>query len=283
METLRLKKVLTDKRAQTLKSKFYDLPEGSPIITADADGYDLATGKMLFRFRKNVLTGGKEFYELMKGAVSASEGRGTASGGSFKRVRKDGTVSNTTVGTHVDNGIVGYFDPSGHFPYCRRTAFTRDHFDKWEAGLFYPQQVDKVFKELVPERWNMQNNMARATNKNYVIPGTTFTTITINRNFRTAVHQDAGDYTEGFGNLSVYREGDWSGGYFCLPQWQVGIDVRNNDLLLVDVHQWHGNTEIQRNSEEDLRVSYVMYYRENMIHCDTPTNELLKMQNRPIK
>ena len=35
------------------------------------------------------------------------------------------------------------------------------------------------------------------------IPETAFSTITINRNFRTALHRDAGDYKDGFGNLTV--------------------------------------------------------------------------------
>ena len=37
----------------------------------------------------------------------------------------------------------------------------------------------------------------------YKIKNTCFSTITINRNFRTALHKDAGDFSEGFGNLTV--------------------------------------------------------------------------------
>ena len=42
--------------------------------------------------------------------------------------------------------------------------------------------------------------MAKATHPNFRIEDTAFTTITINKDYRTAVHTDAGDYAAGFGN-----------------------------------------------------------------------------------
>ena len=60
--------------------------------------------------------------------------------------------------------------------------------------------------------------------------------------FQTALHRDAGDFKGGFGNLSVIERGKYHGGYTVFPQFGIGINLRNNDFVAMDVHQWHANT-----------------------------------------
>ena len=74
----------------------------------------------------------------------------------------------------------------------------------------------------------------------------------------------------------MYREGNYDGGYFVMPEFGVAIDLENTDLLFADVHKWHANTEFENCSEDWLRISFVMYYRENMIKCSSPSGELQK-------
>ena len=93
--------------------------------------------------------------------------------------------------------------------------------------------------------------MNRANKKPHLkIPDTSFSTITINRNFRTALHKDAGDFKGGFGNLTVIQRGMYHGGYTVFPQFGIGVDVRSNDFLAMDVHQWHSNTPIYETKED---------------------------------
>ena len=158
--------------------------------------------------------------------------------------------------------------------YCRKTAFARKYFDEFTAGIPFVEYIDKKYKELCPEHYAKQKAIADGTNRNYVIGNTSFTTVTVNKNFITAVHKDSGDFPEGFGNLITYRQGNYDGGYFCLPEYKVAIDMQNNDLLFVDVHKWHGNTEITNKSDDWLRISFVLYYREYMYKCNQPSKEL---------
>ena len=72
----------------------------------------------------------------------------------------------------------------------------------------------------------------------------------------------------------MYREGDWGGGYFVLPEYGVAIDLQNTDMLFVDVHKWHGNTEFTNCQPDWLRISFVLYYREYMYKCKSPTEQL---------
>jgi hypothetical protein len=279
METYKLKKQLTDEQTEKLKGKYLNENNYDLLITEDADGYDV-NGNLLFRFRKNampletLMLGVNSF----KDSIEVTESRGYASGSSHKRIRKDGSVSNITVGNKVESGSVGYMDSSAMVKYCRKTAFAKNYFDKFKQGIPFVQFIDNKYKELCPAHYAKQKAIADGTNKNYIIDNTSFTTVTVNKNFRTAVHQDAGDYPDGFGNLIAYREGDWSGGYFCLPQYKVAIDLQNTDMLFVDVHQWHGNTDFINTDENFLRISFVLYYREYMYKCKQPSEELLNMK-----
>ena len=279
METYKLKKQLTDEQTEKLKGKYLNDKNYDLLITEDADGYDV-NGNLLFRFRKNampletLILGVNSF----KDSIEVTESRGYASGSSHKRIRKDGSVSNITVGNKVESGSVGYMDSSAMVKYCRKTAFAKNYFDKFKQGIPFVQFIDKKYKELCPAHYAKQKAIADGTNKNYIIDNTSFTTVTVNKNFRTAVHQDAGDYPDGFGNLIAYREGDWTGGYFCLPQYKVAIDLQNTDMLFVDVHQWHGNTDLINTNEDFLRISFVLYYREYMYKCKQPAEELLNMK-----
>jgi hypothetical protein len=279
METYKLKKQLTDEQAEKLKGKYLDGKSYDLLITEDADGYDV-NGNLLFRFRKNaipletLMLGVNSF----KDSIEVTESRGFASGSSHKRIRKDGSVSNITVGNKVESGNVGYMDSSAMVKYCRKTAFAKKYFDKFKAGIPFVEFIDKKYQELCPTHYAKQKAISQGTNKNYIISDTAFTTVTVNKNFRTAVHQDAGDFPDGFGNLIAYREGDWTGGYFCLPQYKVAIDLQNTDLLFVDVHKWHGNTEFINTEEDWLRISFVIYYREYMYKCKQPKEELQKMK-----
>ncbi len=167
-------------------------------------------------------------------------------------------------------------DSGAMVKYCRKTAFARNHFEKFKQGVPFVEFIDKKYKELCPEHYSKQRAISTGTDQNYLIGNTCFTTVTVNKNFRTACHQDAGDFREGFGNLIVYREGDYDGGFFVLPEYGIAVDLHNTDLLFADVHKWHANTEFTNCSDDWLRISFVMYYRENMIKCSSPSGELQK-------
>lgn len=283
MKKLVLKRLFTDAQAEKkFRSKFLKEEDCKILVTEDCDGYDSA-GNMLFRFRKNVIP----IDTLMLGvdnfraSIQLTESRGTASGSSHKRIRKDGSTSNITVGNKVLSGAVGFADPAAMIRYCRKTGFTRQYFDKFQAGIPFVQAVDGLYKDLCPQHYARQLKYAKGTDQNYVIPGTCFTTVTVNKDFITAVHKDAGDLPEGFGNLIAYRKGDWKGCHFTLPEFGVGIDLQNGDALFVDVHKWHGNTPFQNwNDETCERISFVLYYREYMLKCSSPEDELFNTKIR---
>jgi hypothetical protein len=278
MEKITLRRVLNDAQADELKGSYLDRSAFDTLITSDCDGYDLS-GTLLFKFRKGAIPYemAKLGYESFKDSITFTDGRGMAAGGNKPRIRKDGSISNIMIANKVYSGNVGFMDAGAMVHYCRRTAFARDYFEKFKAGIPFVECVDKLYKELCPEHYDRQISISRGTNKNYRIADTSFTTVTVNRNFQTAVHKDSGDFQEGFGNLCVYRQGSFDGSFFCLPEYRVAIDLHTTDVLFANVHRWHGNTPFENCSQDYLRVAFVMYYREFMYLCKQPADELFNI------
>ena len=168
-----------------------------------------------------------------------------------------------------DNNMGSGRDKLG-VPLCRTTQFTKDQVDKWENTVPLIVEADKQFKNLIPDRHAIQLSRANKTPQ-YRIANTAYSTITINYDWRTALHKDKGDLEEGFGNLIVLEKaksgypecGGYTGGYLGFPRWGVAVNVRQGDFLAMDVHEWHCNTDIHGTG----RLSVVCYLRKGMIKC----------------
>jgi hypothetical protein len=217
---------------------------------------------------------------LTKAARSPIVGgfRGTAAGtGTVRRIKKDGSLSKMRSVPPVDrlkeamDGVLGYFDGSNLAP-CRLTAYTGRHWDEFSTTVIpYAQQVDSIFRSYLPDRWGAQT-AAAAASPGYVIQGTSFSTITCNKNFRTACHRDSGDFKDGFGVITCFRSGEFTGGTLVFPKFNLGIDVGNRDVLLCNVHELHGNTALT-GAGTFKRVSCVFYFRERLKNCPVINND----------
>lgn len=176
-------------------------------------------------------------------------------------------VSETSYGNPVDSGIAGWYDRYPRIPYGRATTYTRDNPEKFAMAFPFLQTLNKGFKELLPWRWANQRAAADKLDPRYLVPETVFTTLTVNKTFRTAAHRDAGDLDSGLSNLLVLSNGgNFTGGYLIFPEVRVAVNVRPGDLLLVNNHEViHGNTPIVLGDEKAERISLVCYFREKML------------------
>ena len=229
-------------------------------------------GKLLLKFRKDILndTHVDDFYKnVNKFAHNWSSNRGNSSG------VKNGT-RNVLDNPHIMTNIFGYFDkwsPRQKFVFnklkekqlvdVRVCKFNMDYPEKYEKTIPLLKQISKLYKSLTPVFFKKQNDKAEQTQ--FRIGNTAFTTVTTNINFRTTVHSDKGDDEEGFGNLVVFeKQGKYTGGETCFPQYGIGVDVREGDFLLMDVHEPHGNLPIKKLTKDAERMSIVCYLRKGV-------------------
>ncbi len=184
-------------------------------------------------------------------------------------------ISDTTYANIVNSGIAGWFDRYPRIPYGRATSYTQNYFDKFQLSFPFLQSLDKGFKDLLPVRHAAQRAAADKIDPAFLVPETVFTTITVNKTFRTAAHRDAGDFSDGLSNLLVLsNNGNYTGGYLILPEVRIAINVRPGDLLLVNNHEYiHGNTPIELHDDVAERISLVCYLREKMMELGSKEYE----------
>lgn len=316
VRVLTLEPKLTAEEVKAREGTYFTDDDADIILDEDADVYAVnpKTGekKLLARFRKHVLPNElvRRGWEAYYQTAAASRNRGAAAGpikldSAYWKKRKptdinkwsarymqNGKLSKMRVNNNVFSSVLGYFEqtPFMGLP-CRLTSYTQKYFDRYTHGIPFIQAIDATFKKLIPERHAKQ--LAAAKEKPmYQVAGTAFSSITINRNFRTALHMDDGDFRDGYGNLSVIERGKYSGGATIFPQYKVGFNVRTGDFLAMDVHEWHCNTEMRETAEQKeynkrlpkihhddastgtlggekpfTRISFVCYLREKLRGC----------------
>jgi len=307
----------TDAECDILKGTYMGNDSYETIISEDCDLF--CEGVPIFKFRKNPFHKEiiKRAWDNCKYMAKASRGRGASAGpidpesvywkkrdiykmnkwraSYMVKDKKTGEMkqSKMQVNNEVASQPIGYYGKTkglGSDLPCRLSHYTRTHMKDFENAIPFFRAIGDNYNELMPDQYASQ--MERATKNDYHIHETPFSTITINRNFRTALHKDSGDYG-GWACLSVLEENKYHGGLFVLPKYKVAIDMRHGDLLVADVHQYHGNTELYETEEDKkyndenpqqtykdnlgvgvlglnnrfTRISFVCYLREDIINC----------------
>lgn len=306
---------LTPEEIAAKEGTYFD-GKGYTIFDEDVDVYVMSEGKkkLLAKLRKGVIDPEivKVGWEGFWIAAGPSRNRGAAAGpidpeskywkqrnpqnisGWAANEMVGGKVSKMQANNNVFSSVLGYFNatPFMKLP-CRITSYTMRYWKYYKHGLPFIHAIDRCFRSLVPDKYALQRKAAEKMPIVH-IANTAFSSVTINRNFRTALHKDDGDFKEGYGNLSVIERGSYHGGYTLMPEFHIGFNVRSGDFLAMDVHQWHCNTELFETAEDkkankDLprihkdsletgtlgaekpfsRVSFVCYLREKLRDCVT--------------
>ena len=283
---MKVAKKKTDEEMKRLENTFIKPSDIDTILRDDATVYT-EDGKLLLLFRKKKLTGGQEFYDVIADYMKKhpSTNRGTASGSTTKNTRENPKVQTT---------ITGYFDrwsPKQKFLFkkkgiptpleVRETAFLADHPDEFAKMVPFIEQIDRLYKKYLPEYYQKQYKKAKETH--FKISDTSFTSTTINLNFTTTIHKDKGDDDEGYGNLCTIQRGNYTGAETCFPQYGIGVDVREGDILLMDVHQWHANLPIKLEKGAE-RMSVVCYLRKKLWErTRNKSRAFMKKHNKTVK
>ena len=264
----------------------------------DIDVYDKTSGNIILSFKKNVIE--EEYYDFDNWVVSQSKilsmDRGNAAGKvtlaglkQHKENRKTypvelltkagyyqkegqssgahfrdntGKISKRSKSNTVRSSTIGGFDKNAGRP-CRLTFFTKRNIQKYETVFPISQKISELYFSYFPDNWLYQYESYSKCPEEFIIPYTNFSSITVNHDFRTASHRDKGDYKKGMTCFTVKKCGEFSGGELCFPEYDIGIDIKQGDLLMFNPHEVHCNNALNGRG----RMSMVFYLREKMELC----------------
>lgn len=249
-------------------------------------------GKLLCVYLPGAMKGvlDEEVYAILHELRSqTTSNRGPASGSLGTQVGSQ----KRTYFMHVSSNVLGSIDPISTYKFCRLTAWTGQNLPKWQRLQPVLQQVGSALAEYVPDRYAAQMEEINQTHPDWVVPGTPFTTITVNNTYPTGVHTDRGDLDKGFSTIFTLRRGNYTGGRFVFPEYRLAVDLQDGDLILMDAHQWHGNTALvcacgQRRTKMceicgAERISVVSYMRTAMTKCASEAEEVKRAQTHREK
>ncbi|CCW64034.1 unnamed protein product [Phytomonas sp. EM1] len=170
----------------------------------------------------------------------------------------------TNGGTPPETGIVGYYDyltnPTQHK--CRETQFMRKNWSQVMTGCKgLIQSLDNLYRSRAPVHYSLQRI---AIPPHFELFGSVFSTMTVNRNFRTAVHTDSGDFRCGLGALCVI-DGEFDGCHLAIKPLKKAFRLKTGDVLFFDTSLEHGNTEVLNPECAWRRISVVCYLRNGLM------------------
>ncbi|MGO8794779.1 MAG: hypothetical protein ACLQLC_08160 [Candidatus Sulfotelmatobacter sp.] len=172
--------------------------------------------------------------------------------------------------------MLGYFkykNSAPGVPDCDLAGWTMREPDVYAGVREFIEKVDDVYRgcdlikaeyaaqkkymDTVPEQWKIKNTKGGITN---------FTTMYVLKDHATAIHKDKFDEKETFGVMASLGNPDapWKGGEIVWPKFRIGCDYRPGDVLLGDVHEYHGNLFLNETSE---RLSCIFFVRKGMHQC----------------
>jgi hypothetical protein len=178
------------------------------------------------------------------------------------------------------SGIIGFMDPTPREPYCRTSKFTQDHPELVAEVQPLLIAMDRLYRGVLPDRYALQAGFARGTSQDFIIPGTCFTTATVNATHAYRAHRHDDNLACGFSVMVVWRRGEYGGGYTVLPQYKIAVDMLCGDVMLFDGRDYHGNTAFIGTPGTFERISVVAYYRRHMLGAGSAAEELAKSKRK---
>lgn len=271
MVDIRLRSRISDEELEQKVGKIVTDADYNAVLTGDCR-VRKPDGKLLCVFKKRALPKelADEALPIILKMPLGTNNRGAASG--MKRIVPP-SGGRTSTPQAMPSALLGALDPMGPQRYCRLTAWTGRETEQFQELWPIFQAVAERFKELVPDRYANQVAYAEQTHPDWLIPGTPFTTITVNDTWPTGVHTDSGDLDEGFSCLATIRRGEYTGGRLVFPRYRLAVEMEDCDLILMDAHEFHGNSAIQKLEPDAHRISLVHYYRTHIRECASFNDE----------
>ena len=140
--------------------------------------------------------------------------------------------------------------------------------------------VNGIYARVLPKEYTA-GSRHQVARKRFRQAGTTFTTVTVNRNLPTALHKDSKNHP-GLIAMTTLAAPGTTGGEFCFPQYALKVPVKPGDLLIAATsREWHCNLS----PVVGLKFSVVCYKRRlsNLLMLGTFKRKLTKARIKKLR
>jgi hypothetical protein len=165
--------------------------------------------------------------------------------------------------------------------YCYLSGLATDQPIEHDAVARYGEIISKIYQRYAPSEYGIHMEEVRhKVRKDWRIPNTPFTSGIINKNSPLKYHFDAGNFKGKFSCMIAFKR-DVVGGYLSLPEYGIGLEIRDRSVLIFDGQTiLHGVTPIRLLSPTAYRLTAVYYSLQGMWKCQTVTEEVARIRNR---
>jgi hypothetical protein len=164
---------------------------------------------------------------------------------------------------------------------CKITSLAREFPQQHRILEIMAKIAEKYYKIYNNDKYNYHLNEIKKVLSDYRILDTVFTSGIVNQNNPLQYHFDVGNFNKCWSAMFAFKK-DIEGGYLSIPEYDIGIEIKNNSLLLFDGQSlMHGVTPIKKLKNNAKRFTIVYYSLKKMWTCK-PIDEEIKNINNNI-
>ena len=261
-----MKEVLTRHRSREEISQLrgtYVSRGRSRVLSASTAIYDKDTDNLVLKMVKNAVSF-KNMQTLINATMPCVSGRlnnvrGAAAG---PLTTADIGPSEEKFNTFVKKGLNGFRSNKG-VRSCVVGVTRKEKLSKWTVAHKHViadiheciLSVDATFRQQMPDMYKHMEDKKRLLK--WTFPGSVFSSITVNKTFRTGLHSD-NNKRDTYSVMLVAGD-DFQGGHLVFPEYNISCDLRPGDMIIFDSRLYHGNSAIKTTSAD--RYSFVFYQK----------------------
>jgi len=164
--------------------------------------------------------------------------------------------------------------------FCSSTMLSREDPENHKIICDFAVDLTKIYKKYCGEVYQFHADLTREKIlPEWTLEGTPFSSGIVNKNNALHYHHDSGNFKNVYSNMVAFRS-NVKGGYLAIPEYDIGLEIANNSILLFDGQKiLHGVTPFKLMSKDAYRYSIVYYTLQQMWKCEPITKELARIKD----
>lgn len=167
---------------------------------------------------------------------------------------------------------------------CNATSLSQENPKEHQIICNFAQELTKYYKKYCGEVFD--EHAAIAEEKilpEWKIKDTPFSSGIVNQDNALHYHYDSGNFKDVYSNMVGFKS-NVKGGYLAIPEYDIGIEIANNSIMLFDGQKiLHGVTPIKKMSSAAYRYTVVYYTLQQMWKCEPLEDELARIKDERTK